>query len=114
VLLYGQYDAINRNIASFGEALADYKAAELGSATARDAQTMLLRILDVFNTGLDATLKRGQEVLSVIASIGGLKETEAEKAHIPNYQQVVAEHMAARQQHLDALQSRQPNGQAKE
>ncbi len=106
VLLYGQYDAINRNVASFGVALNEFKVAEVGSSAARDCETMVLRIIDVFNTGLDATLARGQEILPELAKLAAINETEKEKANLPNYQQVAPEHMLMREQHLDALRSR--------
>jgi len=112
VILYGQYDAINRNVAAFGVALDDYKAATAGTGAARDAETMVIRILDVFNTGLDATLKRGQEVLPEIAAVGSIEDTDSEKAQIRNYSDIAAEHMAMRQQHLEALGAAPPKPQA--
>lgn len=105
VLLYGQYDALNRNVASFGDALDRYKDPTFGSIVGVEGETMLLRIIDVFNTGLDATLARGQDLLPQLADQAGIKETDAEKANIPNYQQVAAEHMQMRKQHVEALRA---------
>ncbi len=112
VLLYGQYDATNRNVASFAVALTEFKSAKIASSSARDAETMVLRIIDVFNTGLDATLARGQEVLPELATLAKLNETDAEKANTPNYEQIAVEHMLTRQQHLEALRSHTPERKA--
>jgi hypothetical protein len=108
VVLYAQYDALNRNMHAFGAALDEYKAAATGSSVARDAETMMLRILDVFNTGLDSTLKRGQQPIPRVAKIARIKETAVEKAQIANYSQVAVEHMAMRQLHLEALRASRP------
>lgn len=105
VILYGQYDALNRNVVAFGVALDERKAALVGTDAARDADTMVIRILDVFNTGLDATLKRSQEVLPEIAEVASIRDSKAEKAQITDYANIAAKHIAMRQQHSDALRA---------
>lgn len=105
VKLYNQYEALNRHIESFGEALDRYKNAEAGTPECADAETMVLRILDVFNTGLDATLGNGQALLLPLAELGGIKETEEQKAEMPNYADITAEHLAKRHAHVEALRA---------
>lgn len=103
VILYNQYERLNRNVAAFAESLDTYSKAEAGSPAYTDADTMCARILDVFNTGLDATLKRGQELLPQLADLAKLKETNEENANFPNYGQVASDVMQARKQHLEAM-----------
>jgi uncharacterized membrane protein YccC len=109
--IYNQYDALNRQVAAYGVALAEHKAAAAGSSEYRDSETMVLRILDVFNTGLDATLANGQALIPGLAKLAGVKETAEEKARIPNYSEVAAEHMAMRKAHLEALRAEKRGGE---
>jgi hypothetical protein len=108
--IYNQYDALNRQVEAYGIALAKHKAASAGSSEYRDSETMVLRILDVFNTGLDATLANGQRLIPGLAELAGIKETAEEKAKIPNYSDVAAEHMAMRKAHVEALREQKRGG----
>lgn len=108
--IYNQYDALNRQVEAFGVALDTHKAAPAGSSEYSDSETMVLRILDVFNTGLDATLSNGQRLIPGLAKLAGIKETAEEKAKLPNYSDVAAEHMAMRKAHVEALRAQKRSG----
>lgn len=105
VHLYNQYDSLNRHITAYGDALDRYRKAPSGSSEYRDSETMVLRICDVFNSGLDETLNNGQSILLPLAKIAGIRETTEEKAHIPHYADIAAENMAARKAHVEALRA---------
>ena len=105
VQLYNQYHSLNRQIDGFGGYLDAFKAAPSGSSEERDAETMVLRVIDVFNTGLDATLRNGQTVLPDLIKFSGMDAEKDKQAPVPNYRDVALEHMANRKLHLEALKS---------
>ncbi len=106
VQLYAQYDAINKNVERFGEYLTQFQNASAGSTVAQEAETLLLQTVDVFNTGIDATIDRGQRVLPVLVALANIVESEAEKASSQNYRQIAAQHMTVRRENLEALRNR--------
>lgn len=110
VQLYNQYDALNRNILMFGEALEKQKAATVGLAAAKDAETMVLRTLDVFNSGLDATLENGRTLLPILAAVARIKMAPDDDSSRPNYAGIAAENSKARSESVEALRRRRERG----
>ena len=109
VQLYNKYRALNLHIEGFGEHLAALKKSAPGSKAYADAETMVARIIDVFNSGLDSTLSSGQEMLPELVTLAGIKETSEEKAKVPNYRDVALEHMAKRAAGTEAIKARDRN-----
>ena len=69
---------------------------------------MALATLNAFNTGVDAAIDHGKEVLLGLMSDAGWKETAAERAQVTDYAKAAAKHMQDRQAQLDKLRGSGP------
>jgi hypothetical protein len=106
VLLYNQYRSLNMHVLAFGDALKTRDALARGSPERENAQTMLATIVDVFNTGIDGTIARGQEVIPELADLALIRETEEQKKQVVDYSAMVAEHLADRTARISAFRRR--------
>lgn len=106
VLLYNQYRSLNLQVAAFAESLRDRDSAEVASQERENAEMMLASIIDVFNTGIDSTIARGQELLSELADLALIKETDEEKQEVIDYAGKVASLIAERQTRIAAFRRR--------
>jgi hypothetical protein len=106
VILYAQYHSLNTHVESFGSALRDRNGTTLGSPERKNAETLLDSIIDVFNTGIDATIERGQEVIPELADLALIKESEAEKRQVVDYSARAAQIISERQQRIAAFKKR--------
>lgn len=104
VVLYNRYDSLNRQNVLFAEALRDKRSEDRG--TQITAGMMATATLNAFNTGVDATINQGKELLKELMPVAGWKETSEERAQIVDYAQITAKHMAGRQDQLAKLNQR--------
>lgn len=110
VLLYNQFDALNAHVQAFGTALRERDATTSGSREREKAETMLAGIIDVFNTGIDSTLDRGQEVIPELADLALVKETEEQKRQVVDYAALAAKAISERNVRIAEFQRRFRSG----
>ena len=106
VLLYNQYISLNNHVDSFGEALRDRDAAAPNSKERANAETFLATIIDVFNTGIDGTIARGQEILPELADLALIRESEEAKREVIDYAARAARVISERQARIALFKKR--------
>ena len=112
VLLYSQYRSLNAHVVTFGEALGDRDLQLKGSNERSTAEDLLASIVDVFNTGIDSALERGQEIIPALADMALVKETEEQKKQVIDYASQAAGLVAERQARIAEFKRRfRPDGQ---
>lgn len=101
VLLYNQFESLNRHVAAFGQYLREFEAQPIGSAAQAKAEVQVLLTNDVFNTGIDSTIDNAKALLPSLAKLAGVKR---EKPDEPlDLEGRVARMIAERQERLQAL-----------
>ena len=108
VILYNRYDSLNRQIELFSDAVRE-RTTTSGSAKI-NAELMVVATLNAFNTGVDAAIDQGKELLRELVDVAGWKENSAERAQVVDYAQVAAKHMRMRQDQLNKLKGDAPDG----
>ena len=103
VQLYAKYRALNLRVEEFGHLLTVLEASAPGTKAHADAETMVARTIDVFNTGLDSTLVDGQLLLPTLQNLSAIKESAAEKSHPAELQRIAHDHMDKRAVATDAV-----------
>ena len=94
-----------------GKALQERDATERASVEREKAERMLAGIIDVFNTGIDNTIDRGQEVIPELADLALVKETEEQKKQVVDYAALSAKAITERNFRIAEFQRRFRSGQ---
>ena len=101
VLLYKQFESLNRHVGAFGQYLREFESLPVGSAARAKAELQVLSTIDVFNTGIDSTIDNAQALLPQLARLAQVKETQPDAPL--DLESRVAKMIAERQERLQAL-----------
>lgn len=101
VLLYNQFESLNRHVGAFGQYLREFESLPVGSAARAKAELQVLSTIDVFNTGIDSTIDNAQALLPQLARLAQVKETQPDAPL--DLESRVAKMIAERQERLQAL-----------
>ena len=103
LLLYNRYQAANRQVADYAEALDEFEALKRSGEESAKVERHMDTILDTFNTGLDKAFEQSMEVVKDVIQLGRIKEKGDPEEPPPDYRARVQQHMAQRRDRLEAL-----------
>jgi hypothetical protein len=101
VLLYNQFQSLNRHVSAFGDYLREFESQPKGSAERAKADIQVMSTIDVFNTGIDSTISNAQALLPELAKVA--KHKDEKVAEAPDYEGRVAKLIGERQERLQGL-----------
>lgn len=103
LLLYNRFQAANRQVAAYAEALDEFEALKRSGEDTAKVERHMDTILDTFNTGLDKAFEQSKEVVEEVMRLGGIREKVDPEEPPPDYRARVQQHMAHRRRRLEAL-----------
>ena len=97
ILVYNQYRSLNDHVKAFADAINVHDAADRGTDLWLKKTQQMKVTIDVFNSGVDATIRNGQKLLPQLTILAGFKETDKS---VPDLAGDVARVIGDRQQRL--------------